>query len=777
MKKKFVSFFVYIPIIISLNVQPEAVFGQTLADVEGVIRDKISGQPLPGANIRMPELNKGVSSDQDGFFTINDVGYGKYTLQVRYVGFESIDSLIVVQSDTFLEIEMNPLEQKLDEVLVKAGRDSLGESTKSLTILDKAALDKHRGQTIGDMVKSLPGVTVLSTGPSISKPVVRGLHSQRLVLMNHGLAQEGQQWGGEHAPEIDPFSPDRIEIIRGASGVEYGVGAIGGVIRVDSDNINKKEDLSGELMLNGFSNNAQGSGSIKLEGGLDKSGKLGWRSQVSYRNAADSRTPKDVMRNTGFRELSYSFNMNYEDGSFEHDLYFSHFGTELGIFRGAHIGNVSDLERAIRLGRPTVDFEFGREIDNPRQEISHDLFRYQGKYQISNVGRIEVQAGWQQNRRKEFDAHRRFSNDPEALQRPAFDLELTTWSADLKFRHDPVFNSLTGTVGISGMKQGNARQSTGSLIPNFKSYSAGVFVIENWSNGIVTAETGARFDIHWRDVFLVENREVQRRSFTYNDASLVGGITYQFAPDWSVSGNFGTAWRPPGVNEQFSDGIHHGTAQFELGNEDLDPERSINIDLTLRHVTGKAYFQLSAYNNFITNYIFLQPGDEPALTIRGSFPFFSYEQTDAVIRGVDGTFEYQLLKNLRTSATVSFLRGWNRDESIPLIFMPSDRLQLFAHLDLPNTGLFRSNYLEARGTMAREQTHFPKGVDFAPPPPGYQLLDLESGTEMEISGKKVNLSLSLNNVLNATYRDYLSRFRYFIDEPGRSLVMRAQLQF
>src|SRR6056297_2997283 len=99
MKKKFVSFFVYIPIIISLNVLPAAVFGQTLADVEGVIRDKTSGQPLPGANIRMPELNKGVSSDQDGFFTINDVGYGKYTLQVRYVGFESIDSLIVVQSD------------------------------------------------------------------------------------------------------------------------------------------------------------------------------------------------------------------------------------------------------------------------------------------------------------------------------------------------------------------------------------------------------------------------------------------------------------------------------------------------------------------------------------------------------------------------------------------------------------------------------------------------------------------------------------------------------
>jgi len=757
---------------------PLYVFGQGgYVTLSGMIVDKTTNEALTGATVFIKSLEKGTSTDPDGRFSISGLPSQKIHTRFSYVGYQTVDTTIDIKGDLYVLIELEEERIQLENVYVIAGRDLLAESVRSISILESEALDKNRGQTLGDMIKSLPGVSVLSTGPGVSKPVIRGLHSQRLVLMNHGLVQEGQQWGGEHAPEIDPFSPDRIEIVRGAAGVEYGVGAIGGVIRIDSREINKKKSLLGEVMLNGFSNNAQGSGSVRMEGGIGDSERLGWRSQLSYRNAADSRTPRDVMRNSGFRELSYSFNLNYEQDLFEHDIYFSHFGTELGIFRGAHIGNVSDLERAIRLGRPTVDFEFGRSIENPRQEIDHNLFRYEGNYRIEEVGRLELQLGWQQNRRKEFDAHRRFSNDPSVLDQPAFDLELTTLSSGLKFSHAPVLNGLTGSIGITGMRQGNVRQTSGTLIPNFESYSTGLFIIENWSNGVLTAEAGARFDKHWREVFLVENRTVREQSFNYNNGTFVAGVTYQFASDWSLSGNIGTAWRPPGVNEQFSDGIHHGTAQFELGNEGLESERSFNTDITLRYVSDKTYFQFSVYNNSINDYIFLQPGNEPVLTIRGSFPFFSYQQTDAVIRGMDGTIEHQWFDRLKTTATVSFLRGWDRDAGTPLIFMPSDRLLLSAYLDLPQTGALKSNYLEIKGTLVREQTHFPKGVDFAPPPPGYRLLDLEAGTKVNLSGKQMNFGLALNNVLDATYRDYLSRFRYFIDEPGRNLVLRAKLEF
>jgi len=337
-------------------------------------------EPLPGATVFFPELEKGTAAGIDGTFELKNIPGGSYKIRITYVGYHTVDTLVTITSDISLNFSLKMNDNILNELIVTAAYDTLTASVRSVTTLTKDELDKKRGQTLGDMIKHLPGVSTLTTGPAVSKPVIRGLHSQRIVLNNHGVTQEGQQWGGDHAPEIDPFLPDRIEVIRGAASVEYGTGAIGGVIRVDSDPINKKENFSGMVSMNGYTNNDQGAGSIRAEGGVGSQNKLGWRIRGSYRNASDSQSPRDVIRNSGFRERDFAVTLNYDQGALTHDVHFSHFGTDLGIFRGAHIGNVTDLERAIRLGRPTVDFESSRNIDNPKQEISHDLFRYKGIY-------------------------------------------------------------------------------------------------------------------------------------------------------------------------------------------------------------------------------------------------------------------------------------------------------------------------------------------------------------------------------------------------------------
>jgi len=733
-------------------------------------------EPLIGATVQLSD-GLGAITDLNGNFTISEVKSGQYVLQVRYLGYKSFEKVVVIHSDTVLVVRLQADQKLMDELLVTAESDSLTESIRSVTVLNKQELDKRRGQTIGQMLQNLPGVTTMTTGPAVSKPVIRGLHSQRVALINHGVTQEGQQWGSDHAPEIDPFSPDRLEVIRGAAGVEFGVGAIGGVIRVDTDPINRSNIIDGTVSLNGYTNNNQGAGSLRLEGGLGTTNKLGWRLQSSYRNAADSQSPQDVIRNSGFREKDVSTTLNYTHNSFTHDLHFSHFGTNLGIFRGAHIGNVSDLKRAIALGRPTVDFQSSRNIDNPKQEISHDLLRYKGVFKTENNNQFQLNVGWQENRRKEFDLHRTFNNDPSVLDRPAFDLELTTWTADLKAKHRITSSGFWGTVGVSAMKQANVRQTTGSLIPNFSSWTTGAFAIENWSSDKWTLEAGIRADIHWRNVFTVEDRTVMEHNFTYFSPSFVGGLTYKFADTWSISATLSSAWRPPGVNEQFSDGVHHGTARFEEGNIDLEPERSINTDITLRHNGDKAFWQFSAYNNIIDNYIFLEPGDTPVLSIRGSFPFFSYQQVKARISGFESLFEYQLTGQLKAGSSISILRGWDRTRETPLIFMPSDRFELFTHYHLPrgNGKIFKDRYLELRGNIVRRQTHFPKGVDFAPPPDGYKLLNVEAGTEVALADRSITFSIQVSNLLNSNYRDYLSRFRYFVDDPGRNVILRAQV--
>ena len=745
--------------------------------LKGVVTSQ-QHEPLAGATVQLSDDLAAVT-DVNGIFTISNIPTGTYALRIRYLGFKPYVKEIAIQSDSMLVISLEVDETLLNELMVTAVKDSLTESIRSITVLNKQELDKRRGQTIGQMLQSLPGVTTMTTGPAVSKPVIRGLHSQRIALINHGVTQEGQQWGSDHAPEIDPFSPDRLEVIRGAAGVEYGIGAIGGVIRVDTDPINRSDIIDGTVSLNGYTNNNQGAGSLRLEGGLGSSKKIGWRIQTSYRNASDSESPRDVIRNSGFRENDVATTINYTHKKITHDLHYSHFSTNLGIFRGAHIGNVSDLERAIELGRPTVDFQSSRGIDNPRQEISHDLLRYEGILKTKNNHSIQLNVGWQENRRKEFDLHRTFSNDPSVLDDPAFDLELTTWTADLKLKHTVTSSGLWGSVGITSMKQANVRQTAGSLIPNFSSWTVGAFALENWSSDSdkVTLEAGLRADVHWREVFTVEDRSVIENNFTYFSPSFVGGVTYKFTDTWSVSGTISTAWRPPGVNEQFSDGVHHGTARFEQGNLDLDPERSFNTDVTLRHNGRRTYWQFSAYNNIIDNYIFLEPGDAPVLSIRGSFPFFNYEQIKARISGFESLFEYQFSRQFKTGSSISLLRGWDRTRETPLIFMPSDRFNLFTHYDLPNGGnkIFTDRYLELRGTIVRRQTHFPKGVDFAPPPDGYKLLDIEAGTKVDLGNRDITLSIVVSNVLNSSYRDYLSRFRYFIDDPGRNVILRAQV--
>jgi iron complex outermembrane receptor protein len=481
-----------------------------------------------------------------------------------------------------------------------------------------------------------------------------------------------------------------------------------------------------------------------------------------------------VINNSGFEELDYSLALNYERDRFEHDFYYSHFGTELGIFSGAHIGNTSDLIRAIEQGRPSIDYTFSFDIDAPKQEISHDLISYKLGYKAPKAGEFELQYGYQQNNRQEFDVVGAASAGPR--EGPAFDLTLLTHSLNLKFDHNPV-NGFYGTVGFTGMRQGNVRGSTGFLIPNFRSYNGGIFAIENWSNDNWTFETGVRYDYQWRRVFLVENNAVEEREFSYNNLTFVGGVIRKLGNNWSLAGNFGTAWRPPGVNEQFSDGVHHGTAQFELGDPTLTSERSYNADITLRRVSPKTYLQLSAYNNFIDDYIFLEPGADPILTIRGSFPFFSYRSADAILRGIDGTFEYQLFKRLRMGTSFSVIRASNLDDDTPLIFIPADRLSLSANYDIPDAGILRDNFFEVSGSLVAEQYRVPEGIDFAEPPSGYNLVNLQLGTSIGKSRDAVQLSVGINNLLNATYREYLSRFRYFIDEPGRNLVIRAKIPF
>ena len=745
--------------------------------ISGSVRDPL-GVSLPGVHVYIESLERGAVTDINGAFVISNVASGTYLLKFSFVGFNDLQSSVtIVSEDVTIDVVLTPGIIESDELLIEEERvDVLTQDKRAVSVLEGRELEAIRGQTLGETLEELPGVTALQTGPSISKPVVRGLHSQRVLVLNAGVAQEGQQWGGEHAPEIDPFAPVRIQVIKGVSGVEYGVGAIGGVIRLDPLELPyiPGEGVKGDLSLNGFSNNMQGAGALYLESASGLVPGLGWRVQGSYRKAGDAHTPDYVIRNSAFEEFNGSVSAGIQRDRLNLVALYSRFSTELGIYSGAHFGNLNDLLRAIERTEPSFIGEFGYDIAPPKQKIAHNLISIHGDFHLSSGSWLELQYGFQVNRRQEFDAHGR---DEDKLNEPAFDLSLVSNSGELKFHHKPV-GEFFGVAGVSAMTQLNKNDATGFIIPNFRSYSMGVFARESWVQENLTLEAGGRFDYHWVRAWPRELGSrgdfVQRISDYASLSGVMGGI-WQFTTNWSMGVNVGSSWRPPSVNELYNFGVHHGTAQFEIGNAELGRERSVGIDATLRHNSERSRFEFSAYNNWFDGFIYLFPEAEPRVTIRGTFPTFSYQQADAVLRGFETSFEHDATRWLTLGTQFSLVRGDNLSSDEPLINMPSDRLSVEASFKLPSSRRVKDTAIDFEGVFVQKQSRVPENADYAPPPDGYALFNAGVSSTLSVSGTDMQLNLELHNVLDTAYRDYLSRFRYFIDDPGRSLILRVNI--
>ena len=745
------------------------------------------GDGLPGVNIVLtpsdgnmdPLFEQGTATDIHGRFEFLGILEGDYLVRFSFIGYRSEELRLRITGDIdSVDVRLRPDIIQSEEIIVTRNRATdLTVDARSISILEAEDLAEVRGQTLGETLEDLPGLRALKTGPSISKPVVRGLHSQRVLVLNAGVSLEGQQWGGEHAPEIDPFAPVRIEVVKGVAGVEYGVGAIGGVIRIEPLELPyiPGQGVSGQLSINGFSNNLQGAGAIYLEGASNKMPGLGWRVQTSVRKAGDTHAPDYIIGNSAFKEFNGSASLGIHRERYHVFGMYSRFGTELGIFTGAHIGNLNDLLRAIERGEPSIEGNFGYDIGLPKQVITHDLATIQGDFHLLAGHTIEARYGVQRNHRQEFDAHGR--GDDDDLNRPAFDLSLISHSLEVKFQHNPT-EHFVGAIGVSGLNQLNKNDASGFLIPNFRALTGGIFMRETWIKRNLTLEAGVRYDYRWVRAWPRENGsrgDFVKRITNYSSLSGVLGGIWQFAPTWSLGANLGTSWRPPSVNELYNFGVHHGTAQFEIGDPDLESERSIGLDVTLRHQSASSRLEFSVYNTSFDSFIFQLPDLTPRITIRGTFPTFRYVQAGAVLRGFDFSYEHDPAEFLTLGIQASVVRGENKDTNEPLINMPSDRVIPRMTFHLHESGSLQKADIYMEGVLVARQTRVPENVDYAEPPDGYALINAGVATTFVMNQTPISVNLEVQNALNTSYRDYLSRFRYFIDDPGRSLVLRVQV--
>ena len=336
----------------------------------------------------------------------------------------------------------------LQEVIVTEHRSEAQQLLQTQSSLSGVALDQTRGLSLGESLKSLTGMYSIQTGPTISKPVIHGLYSNRIIILNNGIRQEDQQWGTEHAPQIDQFLASRLTVIKGAASIRYGSDAIGGVILVEPKAMPTKPGVAGEVNVVGATNGGLGVASGMLEGAFArKLIGLSWRVQGTLKRSGYIRTPNYYLENTSYHENNLSGDLHYEHKNVGVEVFYSLFDSKVGLFTGAQVGSLADLYAAIARPEPLAKPGFSYDLGRPYQSVQHELLKARAYYHTPQGGTLTATFARQQNTRQEYDFVS-FSG----LLNPELSLKLTSQTADLVWEHRDVKTSggrqWSGSVGV-----------------------------------------------------------------------------------------------------------------------------------------------------------------------------------------------------------------------------------------------------------------------------------------------------------------------------------------
>lgn len=754
----------------------------------GRIVDADTNLPVNDVSITLMPSNQTIRSHGHGYYSFSRLCPGNYTIQLNSLGFKPLEKEIKVEENTVINFSLEHEAIVLHDVEV-VGHRSEYRSTAVAQSLNAQQMEESRGAALAQALSKIAGVSMLSTGGTIAKPVINGMHSNRVLILNNGVRLEGQQWGAEHAPEVDPFTAKTLTVVKGAEGVRYGADAMGGVVLVEPAPLPIEKKLSGEFNLVGASNGRMGNAAGMLEGGTKAVENLTWRVQGSYKKAGNIHTSDYFINNTGVNELNFSGALGYSSSWGNFEGYFSHFDTELGIFEGAHVGSISDIYQRIELGRPLYDGAFTYDIKNPKQRITHDLAKVKMHHDFANGAYLDVQYAFQLNHRREYDV--RLFESPTT---PSMDLKLTTQTLDAVYEQSK-FNKWRGSVGMNSIIQvNNNTPGTGTtpLIPNFDSYTLGVFGIERYIGRNYELEAGLRYDFRYFDAagyrYDYQNPNADgsinqvlftgERNFSNISGSL-GGV-WNATNQLSLRSNIGLAWRAPAANELYSDGVHHGAALYEIGDPDLKSEQGYKWVNSINYISEKLNLNLDLYGQYIRNYIFATPQpDSVRQTIRGTFPIFIYEQKDARFWGLDFNGSYVLTNSLSYSLNIALVRAKNLTDNVYLPYIPSDRLDhnIRWSLGVPKRYHWHSPFIQFGHRFVARQTRYEPNTDYVEPPPAYHVFNIVAGTKVLIHKSELGVNLAVDNVFNNLYKDYMNRFRYYTDEMGRNITLRLLYKF
>ena len=662
--------------------------------------------------------------------------------------------------------QVNDQTVELDEIVLSLPfNQTLGKSVIKVDKIIFNDLNPILQQYISKSISKLPGVTILSTGPGISKPSIRGLSYDRVVVYSQGVRLENQQWGDEHGIGVSTSGINSIEVIKGPSYVLYGSDAMGGVLYIEPERYSN--DFSVDYMglynsnYNGITNNLGIKGS---------SGKFSYLARANMVDNQSFSTPDGEVENTWFKENDIQAGLKYETEKFSSDLRLSMNFSELGL---PHMEEGDDdHDDHDEEGHDDHDEE-GHE--DHYQELSHTTLTWVNTFDLGNDHELNVTLGRQLNDRKEFGGHEEEEghddhdeeeeghddHDEEGHEgheegEAELDMELSTNTLDISLVM-PQSENLNLTIGANILSQENKNFGHEELIPDAEKKDFGLYAL-----GQITMENGAallgvRYD----------NRSISSDMGSADFSNFNGsvGIKRDFKNS-SLRFNIGSGYRAPNLIELFADGVHHGTFRYEKGNVNLVAEKSFQTDISFDINNEDSSVSFNLFYNDISDYIYISPSRDRM----DGFAVFNYMQQDSELYGGEISFDKKTgFDWLSYNTSLEYIFAESADgEALPFI-SPLTFNQVF-NIDFSSNYSFEIDFLakakQGRVSMFEEETD------------GYSILNLSGNWMTSFLENDLNIFWSVNNVFDKEYYDHLSRFKTAgIEEMGRNISVGLKYKF
>jgi iron complex outermembrane receptor protein len=794
MKTKYIIIIFFLSMVASL-------FAETPTDklsLRGKVTDEINGSALMGVNIYFPELKKGTVTDDKGHYFITDLPAVTTTVQVSYVGHQTIAQAVNLKTTGNLDFVLKESDARINEVVITAltGNALIKRTPSPISYVSGKELEGRSATNIIDAIAKQPGISQITTGSSISKPVIRGLGYNRVVVVNDGIRQEGQQWGDEHGIEIDPHTVYSVEILKGPASLMYGSDAMAGVINFQSDPILPQGMMKANVATEYQTNNGLFNYSLNYAG--NKSGFV-WNWRYSDKMAHTYQNRYDgYVYGSGFRERAVSglFGLSRSWG-YSH-LTLDYYHLTPGIVEGERDEATGKFLKPVVIDgeedEAVATDKDGRSYAHPMpyQQIYHYKAALNNNF-IIGEGNLRAIVGYQQNRRQEFE-------DILTPDNYGLYFQLHTVNYDLRYTF-PEMGGYKLVTGVNGMYQKSLNKGSEFLIPAYHLFDAGVFVLASRNFDKMDVSGGIRFDHrsnHSEALYLnageepvdrnAEGAEEKFPGFSRQFQGVSGslGFTYQFSDAWHTKLNLSKGFRAPNISELASNGVHEGTIRYEKGNSDLKAENSWQADWGIGYSSSFLSIELSLFANRIDNYIFSHKitDDKGNDLLTEGYRTYQFVSGDARILGGEASIDIHPVERLHFQNTFSYVNSvqLNQSDSTKYLpYTPAPKGISELRYDLIRHGKILNNtYISLELEYNLRQDHIYSAFNTETVTPAYVLLNAAFGTDFMCKGRTVaSLYFTADNLTDRAYQNHLSRLKYADENPvtGRTGVYNMGRNF